>query len=130
VKSLFQPNQSTLWCTTRASCSFLLVDFRLETREKNFRCKLVKINLIMLDHETKLISEDVRYQISNRDGNPLSSLSFRKQQRIRRSAQISSQCRPRYQSYTCRFDVIGLSPSTDVPSKRDLQLRILQLMLT
>jgi len=74
--------------------------------QKNARCRLGEIDLIMRDEQT-LVFVEVR-QRRNRDyGGAAASVDWRKQLKIIRTARYLIAGNPRWSSLTCRFDVIA-----------------------
>lgn len=74
--------------------------------QRNYRCKLGEIDLIMLDKDV-LVFIEVRHRTNTSYGGSLQSITLRKQQRIIRSAQYYLYTQSEEQSHPCRFDVIG-----------------------
>jgi putative endonuclease len=81
----------------------------LSTVERNFRCRLGEIDLIMQDGPT-LVFTEVRYRRSDRFGSGAESVTHAKQARIIRAAQRFLQYRPLHPNQACRFDVISIGP--------------------
>lgn len=75
---------------------------RIETR--NFRCRLGEIDLIARDGNV-LVFVEVRSRTSREFGLPQESVDYRKQQRLRRIAQVYLQGRP---ETAVRFDVVAV----------------------
>ncbi|MGR8934774.1 MAG: YraN family protein [Gammaproteobacteria bacterium] len=72
----------------------------------NFRCKRGEIDLIMREKQTLVIVE-VRYRQNDRCGNPLETVTRRKQSRIIAATRYYLAKHPSHQ--TVRFDVIAVS---------------------
>lgn len=80
----------------------------LQPLERNVRCRLGEIDLIMSEHDCWVFIE-VRERASARFGGALASVDWRKQQRIIRTAQQYLQRRFGSQPWPpCRFDVVAL----------------------
>lgn len=76
--------------------------------ERNFRCKMGEIDLIMRDRE-HLVFVEVRFRKQNDYGLPVATVGARKQSKLIKSAQF-------YLNLTgldlpCRFDVLGITGS-------------------
>jgi putative endonuclease len=78
---------------------------------RNFLCKLGEIDLIGFDDET-LVFIEVRYRGQTSHGSALESISFRKQQKILRTASLYLQLNKLWHLNT-RFDVIAIGPGAD-----------------
>jgi putative endonuclease len=87
----------------------------LVTLERNYRCKLGEIDLIMQQLE-QLIFIEVRYRI--RPENSLESIDARKQQRLLALADFYLYTHRHLQPSVCRFDVVLLSGPKDHPQLR------------
>ena len=80
--------------------------------ERNFRCRLGEIDLVML-HGTHLVFVEVRSR-TNRFVSAAESVNFRKQQKLARTAGFFLLRRPAFQHHPVRFDVVALDgPSPD-----------------
>lgn len=75
--------------------------------ERNFRCRLGEIDLIMREGST-LVFVEVRYRRNRDFGGPVISVSPRKQQKLRAAAKIYLQNNPRSANKAVRFDVLGI----------------------
>lgn len=78
--------------------------------EKNFRCKLGEIDLIM-QHLNTLVFIEVRYRKSNAFGGAAASITPAKQQKVRRAASYYLQRLT--EQPPCRFDVVTLIKNGD-----------------
>ncbi|MES2625573.1 MAG: YraN family protein [Pseudomonadota bacterium] len=76
--------------------------------QKNYRCNAGEIDLIMLDKAT-LIFVEVRFREVEDFGSAIDSVDRRKQQKVLRAAQHYLLLNNFYDSYQCRFDVIGIT---------------------
>jgi putative endonuclease len=88
----------------------------LRTVQRNFRCKVGEIDLVM-EHGGALVFVEVRYRASAAFGDALESISPHKQQRVIRAAAVFLQQHVRYRDWPCRFDAIGLAgipPAFDI----------------
>lgn len=75
--------------------------------KQNFRCRQGEIDLIGRDG-CYLVFFEVKYRKNERKGAPAEAVGYRKQQKIRYTAQYYL-CRFRYPEDTpCRFDVVGI----------------------
>lgn len=92
-----------------AVCSYLNKQgLRLITR--NYHSRSGEIDLIMQDG-TALVFVEVRYRSDSQFGSALESVDRHKQSRIIRTAEAYLQ-RYREPYESCRFDVVGVSPSS------------------
>ncbi len=73
--------------------------------QRNFRCKVGEIDLIMQDGLT-LVFVEVRFRQNSRFGDGAASVTWHKQQRLIRAAQHYLQ-RSRRTEHPCRFDVLS-----------------------
>ena len=74
--------------------------------EQNFRCKFGEIDLIARDG-TCLVFVEVKYRTTDRYGSPLESVNVRKQQTIRKVAEVYLLTR-KQTDCEVRFDVVGI----------------------
>ena len=77
--------------------------------QRNFRCKLGEIDLIMLDRD-ELVFVEVKYRSSDRFGNSLDYVSRQKQLKLKKAALFYLQKHPQYAAHPFRFDVVGIAP--------------------
>ena len=75
--------------------------------ERNFRCRLGEIDLVML-HEQKLVFVEVRSRTSRRFTTAAASIDLRKQRKLARAAGFFLLRRPRLRHHPVRFDVVAL----------------------
>ena len=75
--------------------------------KKNFHCRRGEIDLICFD-QNQLVFIEVRYRSSNRYGNALESVTYSKQQKIKKTAHYFLFAHPHFQHYVMRFDVIAI----------------------
>ncbi|MFN7287740.1 MAG: YraN family protein, partial [Burkholderiales bacterium] len=76
--------------------------------DRNVRCRLGEIDLVMRDHEHWVFVE-VRERRSARFGGAAASIDWRKQQRLVRTAQVYLQRRFGARAWPpCRFDVVAV----------------------
>ncbi|MGV6810192.1 MAG: YraN family protein [bacterium] len=82
----------------------------LQLRQRNFRCRLGEIDLIMHDNDY-LVFVEVRYRQSRAYGGALASVTPSKQQRLIRAAQVYLQQPEQAQVLNdpMRFDVLALA---------------------
>jgi len=79
----------------------------LDPVEKNFRCRLGEIDLIMLDRDC-LVFVEVRYRATNRFVPAKLSVDSRKQRKLMKTALIFLSKNERFARHTVRFDVVAL----------------------
>lgn len=84
----------------------------LRLLERNYRCRLGEIDLVM-EHATQLVFVEVRYRRSSTHGDGAASVGFYKQQRIVRAASSYLARHPRRSTQACRFDVVSIGGSPD-----------------
>ncbi len=80
----------------------------LRTIRRNYKCRTGEIDLVMNDGEYVVFVE-VRYRGSDAYGDPIESITARKQQRLIRAATHFLATEPHLQSMPCRFDAVGVS---------------------
>jgi putative endonuclease len=106
--------RTTPWRTRKGTQFELIAAAWLQLRglqlvERNYRCKLGELDLVMLDGEL-LVFVEVRYRAATGYGSPLDTIDHRKRQRLWRSAQHYLLVRQREHGWrACRFDVLGIS---------------------
>ena len=96
----------------QAALDYLLKQ-KLNLIERNFRCKLGEIDLIMRDQEF-LVFVEVKYRKSTSFGEPSEMVSPSKQKKICKTVQIYLQKHglKEYNTF-CRFDVVSIKgPAT------------------
>lgn len=99
--------QQTGRMAEHAACRYLKCN-GLELIEKNYACPMGEIDLIMKDSDTCVFVE-VRYRRHDSFGGGLASVTYKKQQRITRTAAAYLQSRGSYGEVACRFDVVSVS---------------------
>jgi putative endonuclease len=85
----------------------------LQLLERNYRCRIGEIDLIMRDGES-LVFIEVRYRRNAAFGGALASVDAHKQKRLVRAAQHF--LLRRAWSGPCRFDVVGIESTGGRPS--------------
>ena len=80
--------------------------------EKNYRCKVGEIDLIMRDGRT-LVFVEVRYRRQNRFGGGLESVDWRKQRKLLLAARHFLAYRKQCVNLPCRFDVLAASGGSE-----------------
>lgn len=78
--------------------------------DRNFLCKGGEIDIIA-QHKKSLVFVEVRFRKSASYGGSAASVSRSKQKKIIHAAQLYLQSHTKYERYTCRFDVIALTPN-------------------
>jgi putative endonuclease len=81
----------------------------LRLAQRNYRCRLGEIDLVMKDGES-LIFVEVRCRRNGRFGSAMDSVTPTKQARIIAAAQHYLQQAEGAQGKPCRFDVVGIAP--------------------
>ena len=80
---------------------------------RNYRCGLGEIDLIAQDRDV-IVFVEVRSHTGERFGDPLESITFRKQRQIAKAA-LDYVMRQRVEDRPFRFDVIGILWDGDTP---------------
>lgn len=78
--------------------------------ESNFSCRVGEIDLIMKDGDT-LVFVEVRYRTRADFMDPVTSVNYRKQKKLLRSAATYLKFRGLTDRVPCRIDVLGISQS-------------------
>jgi putative endonuclease len=78
----------------------------LDLVERNFRCRIGEIDLIML-HLDCLVFVEVRYRAANRYSSATLSVTRHKQRKLAQTAAVFLGRHPQYSNYTMRFDVVA-----------------------
>jgi len=108
--------RTTPWRTRKGTQFELIAAAWLRLRglrlvERNYRCKLGELDLVMLDDEL-LVFVEVRYRAGSNYGSALDTIDHRKRQRLWRAAQHYLLVRQREHGWrACRFDVLGINSS-------------------
>lgn len=106
------PNNPSTGALAETSAETFLLQQGLVKRAKNYRCKLGEIDLIMQHntaHETTLVFIEVRLRSHTGFANAAESVTYRKQQKIIKTAQYYLQQHGLTDKANCRFDVIAFS---------------------
>jgi putative endonuclease len=77
----------------------------LKLIDRNYHCRMGEIDLIM-DHDNTLVFVEVRYRKNNLFGGALESVTYKKQQKLQKTALHFLQ---HYQDRNARFDVIAIT---------------------
>jgi putative endonuclease len=85
--------------------------------ERNYRCRLGEIDLVM-EHADQLVFVEVRYRRSSAHGDGAESIGSRKQRRISSAAASYLGRHPGYSTRVCRFDVVSIGGNPDQASIR------------
>lgn len=80
----------------------------LHLLERNYRCRLGELDLVMLDGDTLVVIE-VRRRSRADYGSAAESIDRHKQQRLLRATQHLLTQRPRLGHRACRFDVVAFN---------------------
>ena len=91
-----------------------LQEQHLRLLAQNFRTRQGEIDLILTD-EIFLVFVEVRYRSSNYFGRPEETVNFKKQTRIRRTAEYFLSRYPNPIQQPCRFDVFSVSGRRENP---------------
>ena len=82
--------------------------------ERNFRCRLGEIDLIMRD-KTSYVFVEVRYRRSTDYGESFETVTITKKKKIIRATAVYLQQRKLYENVPCRFDVVALTGNLQAP---------------
>jgi putative endonuclease len=80
--------------------------------QRNYRCRLGEIDLVMEDCRS-LVFVEVRCRRNGRFGSAIDSITSTKQARLIAAAQHYLQQTRGAQSRPCRFDVVGITPEQE-----------------
>ncbi|MFV2056150.1 MAG: YraN family protein [Thiohalomonadales bacterium] len=80
--------------------------------ERNFRCKLGEIDLIMR-HQRDVAFVEVRMRNNTSFGHAVETITRNKQLKIIRAASYYLQLNPRFAQMGCRFDVVSVTKRMD-----------------
>ncbi len=81
----------------------------LKLLQRNWRCRLGELDLVMLDGDTVVFVE-VRFRRHQAWGGAAESVDSRKRARLSAAAEHFLQEHPRWRRNPCRFDVVAMSP--------------------
>jgi putative endonuclease len=81
----------------------------LRLLQRNYRCNMGEIDLLML-HQEVLVFIEVRFRGSASHGGALATITHGKQQKLLRTARFFLLCHQEHQHRICRFDVMGVQP--------------------
>jgi putative endonuclease len=93
------------------ACRYLQ-DHGLQPVERNYRCRLGEIDLVMLD-DGCLVFVEVRYRSAASLSSAALTVDRRKQNKLSRTAELFLASRPGFAGYPARFDVIGVDAGPD-----------------
>lgn len=83
-----------------------LISQGLHLIQRNMRCRVGEIDLIMCDGNT-LIFIEVRHRRNMDFGGAAVSVDWRKQRKLLRAARFFLAANPNWSTYPCRFDIIA-----------------------
>lgn len=86
--------------------------------ERNYRCKLGEIDIVAREGDT-IIFIEVRKRSHPGFGDGFSSVDYRKQQKLLRTARRYLQERKYFDQYPCRFDIVSARSATQLEWLRD-----------
>ncbi len=86
----------------------LLQERGLVLIERNYRCRVGEIDLVMRDGEA-LVFVEVRYRADGRHGSAAETVSIAKQRRLVAAARRYLQQHPAAARGPCRFDVVAIT---------------------
>lgn len=83
-----------------------LISQGLHLIQRNMRCRVGEIDLIMTDGEN-LIFVEVRHRKNKQFGGAAESVDWRKQRKLLRAARFFLAANPNWSKHPCRFDIIA-----------------------
>lgn len=83
-----------------------LIEQGLTLIQRNMRCRVGEIDLIMSDGE-HLIFIEVRRRQSSSYGGAAQSVDWRKQRKLLRAARFFLAANPHWSNHPCRFDIVA-----------------------
>ena len=86
---------------------------KLTLVQRNYRCKLGELDLVMLDGST-LVLVEVRYRSHKEFGGAAASITWEKQRKLVRAAEHLLMKRAELRRYAARFDVIAITTDADM----------------
>jgi len=92
-----------------------LIKHGLKLIQRNYSCRLGEIDLIVQEQDA-IIFVEVKYRKNDQFGGGLESIDFRKQKKIKTTAEHYLQNHDRHQEYSCRFDAILITGDVGKPS--------------
>ncbi len=98
-----------------AACCKYLKSQGLKLVAKNFSCRNGEIDIIMLDEAT-LVFVEVRFRKNSTFGGGLESITYSKQKKLRRTAELYLQQNNQYKN--ARFDVVSMSKNTQTSNDK------------
>ena len=84
----------------------------LKLRERNFRCKLGEIDLIMESSNKTIVFVEVRYRKRSGFGSALETVGPQKQRKLIKTAEYYLQQHKLSNNVSCRFDVMAIESKT------------------
>jgi putative endonuclease len=84
----------------------------LKTLQRNYRCRRGEIDLVMT-HDEYVVFVEVRYRASREFGDPLETITPRKQRRIIAAATHFLASNAGLKDRACRFDAVGVTGHGD-----------------
>ncbi|GJM07125.1 MAG: UPF0102 protein [marine bacterium B5-7] len=87
----------------------------LSLMQRNYRCRLGEIDLIMQDQPDELVFVEVRYRKQAQHGDASESVTPTKQRRLILAAEHFLLKNPQYTDRYTRFDVLGLNGQSAKP---------------
>ena len=84
----------------------------LQLLQRNLRCRLGEIDLIMIDG-SHLVFIEVRRRKSSLYGGAAASVDWRKQRKLLQTARFFLAANPKWANHPCRFDVIAFEGNNE-----------------
>lgn len=114
-----QPHPNTAWRSRKGGHFEQLALTWLQRRglrlvQRNYRCAVGEIDLVMREHEV-LVFVEVRFRGQGSHVPACETVDNRKQRKLVRTAQHFLLYNRQLSQLPCRFDVLGISASADQP---------------
>lgn len=119
-RSLNEPKKTPTRRTLGFEIEGLVADYLQKQKilllHRNFQCRLGEIDLIGL-HNQCLIFVEVRYRSNPNSpfGTAAESVTYTKQQKLKRTALFFLRGHSKWKDHACRFDVIAVTLNQSVP---------------
>lgn len=107
TKAHSKANSTDIGSAAETKASNYLTTQGLSIVEQNFSAKTGEIDIIALDKDV-LVFVEVKFRRSAQFGQPYETVTYRKQQKIIRTAQGFLQRHKKYANNACRFDIISI----------------------
>ena len=107
------PDSNEIGAAAETAALIFLESQGLKCRERNYRCKMGELDLIMQDGAYRVFVE-VRKRSHQQFGSGLDSITQHKQQRLYRAATHYLLEKNLYDKIDCRFDIISMNEFDEI----------------